>query len=590
MSQTGSERFKRYEPIFGSWYITGEIGSGAEGFLYRIERTDSLGNVFYSALKAIAIPLGGEAELESLMAGGVTREEAKKYYENVLENTTHEFELLARLKGNSYIVSYEDHEIFEHEDGFGWDILIRLEELVPLIRHSIGHPLSEDDVISMGADICRGLELCRKYGIVHRDIKPDNIFISPSGNYKLGDFGIARIIRQSTDLALSRKGTYAYMAPEVYWGREYDHTVDIYSLGLVMYRYLNDGRMPFQPSFPEELRYDSGEDAFIRRINGQQMAAPRLGSDRLRRIVLKACAYSREDRYHDASEMLRDLEALQNGSAEESGYIPSGQKTAKYNKQPDPARDRKRSKALKIAAAVLAAGLLTAGIAYSMVPKEVTDIVATDIEGGAEIYVGDSLVPSYTIEPSGLKDEKISFSSGDESVFTVDGKGKINALSVGHAALTMTAGEYSEDVIITVIPKVTSIEGIDETIELAAGDSLELEPRLQPEKFASEPVTYSVGDEEIASVSDSGAVTGVSAGETTLEISAGGCSVSRKIVVFEPVIYSPGGGSSGSSSVSSSGSSSGSYSEPSPEPSPEPASESSEGEEGYFSSGDDEFF
>ena len=184
--------YKQYEPIFGSWYITEELGSGAEGSLYRIERTDALGHKYYSALKAVSVP-SSESETASLMAGGMQLEEVAEYYESVLENTSHEFELLAKLKGNSNIVSYEDHEIFRHKDGIGWDILIRLEELTPLVKYSIDNPLSADEVALMGRDICRGLSLCRKFGIVHRDIKPDNIFISPNGSYKLGDFGIARI-------------------------------------------------------------------------------------------------------------------------------------------------------------------------------------------------------------------------------------------------------------------------------------------------------------------------------------------------------------------------------------------------------------
>ena len=76
--------FSKYEPIFGSWYITGELGSGAEGHLYRISREDALGNVFYSALKAITIPAGGKAEVDSLIAGGMSNDEVKAYFRNIL--------------------------------------------------------------------------------------------------------------------------------------------------------------------------------------------------------------------------------------------------------------------------------------------------------------------------------------------------------------------------------------------------------------------------------------------------------------------------------------------------------------------------
>ena len=117
----------------------------------------------------------------------------------------------------------------EHTEGIGWDILIRMELLTPLIDHIHKEKLSRKDVIKLGIDLCKALELCQKYNIVHRDIKPENIFISDNGDYKLGDFGIARTLEKTTG-ALSKKGTYVYMAPEIYRDEEYGSNVDIYSL------------------------------------------------------------------------------------------------------------------------------------------------------------------------------------------------------------------------------------------------------------------------------------------------------------------------------------------------------------------------
>ena len=552
---------KRYEPIFGSWYITEELGSGAEGSLYRICQTDALGHSFYSALKVVSVP-SSKTEIGSLMAGGMRLEEVAEYYEAVLKNTTQEFELLEKLKGNSNIVSYEDHEIIRHEDGIGWDILIRLEELTPLVRYSIDNPLSADEVARMGSDICRGLSLCKKYGIVHRDIKPDNIFISPSGSYKLGDFGIARIIEKSTT-GLSRKGTYEYMAPEVYWGNDYGASVDIYSLGMVMYRYLNDGRTPFMPQSPAPIQPDDREEAFIKRVNGHEMPAPRCGSEELKRIVLKACAYDTEERYKDPEDMQRDLEMLlavsnsgQSGrddaetmrkSAVNSGKIKSAamegepQKSAGTKAAASTAAGtvngaKKRKKAVWIAAALC---LLIACAVWIAIPKEVTDIESGDAEGGAEIYIGDDLALSCTVKPDRFRDEPVTFVSGDESVFTVDENGVVHALATGEAVLTMTAKEYSEEVVISVVPKVTSISGIDEAINLTTGDTLELKPVLAPEKFAKEPVSYSTGDEKVAVVSKDGKVTAVAAGKTTLTVTAGGCTFKAAVSVEDPVVYTP---------------------------------------------------
>lgn len=564
--------FRQYEPIFGSWYITEEIGAGAEGSLYRICRTDALGHKYYSALKAVSVP-ASKSETASLMAGGMQLSEVAEYYESVLQKATNEFELLAKLKGNSNIASYEDHEIFRHEDGIGWDILIRLEELTPLVKYSIDNPLSEDEVTRMGIDICRGLSLCKKYGIVHRDIKPDNIFISPSGSYKLGDFGIARIIEETTR-GLSRKGTYGYMAPEVYWGREYGSTVDLYSLGMVMYRYLNDGRMPFMPPSPAAIHADDREEAFIQRMNGNELPPPRSGSDELKRIVLKACAFDRADRYKDAEEMLRDLEELDSGQGRGNG-VKTARKAAENGGRKAAATavngGNKRKTVLGIAAALCI--LIACAVWYS-IPKEVEDIDVGSVEGGADIYIGDNLALTCSISPDRFKDEPVTFASGDESVFTVDENGVVHALALGEAPLTLTAKEYTEVVDISVVPKVTSISGIDETISLTTGDELTLKPVLAPEQFAEEPVSYSTGDEKIATVSEDGKLTAVAAGETTLTVTSGGCTFSANVNVADPVVYyTPSTTSSSKKSTKSSKKKS-----------------SSKGSTGYFNSSDDEHF
>ena len=517
--------YSKYEPIFGSWYITEEIGAGAEGKLYRVSRKDALGNEYTSALKAISIPAGGERELESMMAGGMPREEAEAFFSSALEDAAGEFELLAKLKGNSYIASYEDHEIYRRDEGFGWDILIRMEELEPLVRHSIDSPLTEEDVIRMGSDICRGLILCRKMGIIHRDIKPDNIFISPGGNYKLGDFGIARII-ENTTAVLSRKGTYEYMAPEVYWGREYGQTADIYSLGMVMYRYLNDGRMPFMPAYPEAIKFRDSETAFLKRISEPELPPPANGSEELARIVLKACAHDRKDRYTDAESMLEDLEAL------------ASKETKKISAPRIGASGRRKARTrLKRAAAVFLVLAAAAGIAaWALIPREVTDITGIDPE--ITIYIGDDKQLEYAVEPEWFKDEPVTFSSGDGSVFTVDGNGLIHAESVGESVLTVSAKEYTEEAVVSIVPKVTEIGGIDSSLSLTTGNTLTLEPVLKPDKFASEPVSYSSSDNDVAKVSDKGKITAVSAGTADITVSAGGCTFETKVTVSDPVVYS----------------------------------------------------
>ena len=188
--------YKQYEPIFGSWHITRQIGEGSFGKVFEIERED-FGVTYRAALKAITVP-ASESELLEVKADGMDDASVRTYFGSFVEELVKEFALMSRLKGNSNVVSYEDHQVIEHPDDIGWDILIRMELLTPLNRYTSTHTVTRQDVIKLGIDLCRALELCQKYNIIHRDIKPENIFVSDTGDFKLGDFGIARTVEKTT--------------------------------------------------------------------------------------------------------------------------------------------------------------------------------------------------------------------------------------------------------------------------------------------------------------------------------------------------------------------------------------------------------
>jgi serine/threonine-protein kinase len=171
-----------------------------------------------------------------------------------------------------------------------------------------GKSISESGAIKICVDICQALELLAKSGTIHRDIKPSNIFLSKHGDYKLGDFGIARHIER-TQSGLSLRGTFDYMAPEAFNRQEYGTSVDLYSIGLVMHRILNSNRMPFMPTHTTTINPDDRENAFNRRMRGETIPPPAHASPELASVILKACAFDRKDRYGNASEMKRALES-----------------------------------------------------------------------------------------------------------------------------------------------------------------------------------------------------------------------------------------------------------------------------------------
>ena len=310
--------YKAGDVVLGNWTLVRKIGEGSFGKVFEAERRD-YGITYKAAIKLISIPQD-PGEVDNAKAEGMDDASVRSYFESMVQDIVQEFALMSKLKGISNVVSYEDHSVIPHEDGFGWDILIRMELLSPLTGVIASSGLSRRDVVKLGIDICHALELCQKYNIIHRDIKPENIFVSQLGDYKLGDFGIARTL-EKTSGGLSKKGTYTYMAPEVYREDSYGSNVDIYSLGIVLYRLLNNNRAPFLPAYPAPITYSDRETALMKRISGAQIPPPANAPGRMGEIVLKACAYNPKERYFSPSAMRQDLEAILL-SEEEARNVP----------------------------------------------------------------------------------------------------------------------------------------------------------------------------------------------------------------------------------------------------------------------------
>jgi len=302
----------KYELIWDGWKVDRQIGEGAYGKVYEVKRCE-FGIVYTSAVKIISIPQNRN-DINVLIAEGMGEGSIRGFYQWVVQDILKEIDLMQKMKGTSNIVSIEDHRVIELEGEIGFDILIRMELLESLTNVMMSRRLSEDEVAKMAIDICKALELCASYKLIHRDVKPDNIFVSSHGNYKLGDFGIARQIER-TVAELSRKGSYTYMAPEVYNGKPYNASVDLYSLGIVMYRLLNQHRAPFMPENLHNITPEDKEQSYLRRIAGEEIPPLRNVKPELSDIVLKACSYDRKRRYANPSEMKEALLRMLKASA-----------------------------------------------------------------------------------------------------------------------------------------------------------------------------------------------------------------------------------------------------------------------------------
>ena len=303
------ENFENIRLPWTDWKIVKYLGGGAYGKVYEIERNIS-GMQERAALKIVSRPKD-ESEIESYYNEGYSKAELIASYESEIRNYVQEYKLMKELQGESNIVSCDDFTMIPHDDGIGGDIFIRMELLTSLQQKMRERNLSEQEIIRLGKDISHALVLCESKNIIHRDIKPANIMVSQFGNYKLGDFGVSKIMDHET--YATAMGTPDYQAPEVVHMERYGQAADIYSLGITLYWLLNNRKMPFIGA-DEQQTPILKDEAMKKRYRGEVLPAPKNGSTKLKEIVLKACAYRPGDRYVSAQEMYDELFLLENGN------------------------------------------------------------------------------------------------------------------------------------------------------------------------------------------------------------------------------------------------------------------------------------
>ena len=337
---TGSNAF----PVWPGWQTVGVIGRGSFGAVYEIER-DHYGHKEKAALKVVSIP-HDDSEIYNLITDGYDEKSITERFSGYLKDCMREYSIMADMRGCANIVYCDDVREIQHSDGIGWDIFIRME-LLKRLSDVVGIIPSDEQVIRIGSDICSALIFCEKRNLLHRDIKPQNIFMSSDGTYKLGDFGIAKVV-DSTARGTAT-GTFNYMAPEIRNRQPYGTKADMYSLGLVLYWLLNERRLPFLPLPPAVPAGQDEVQARDRRFRGDALPPPAHGSEALKQAVLKACAFNSEDRFRTAAEM-RD--ALAAAGSPSSGTVDD---TTVIDPPPPPKR-------FPIKYAVLAAVILPAVI------------------------------------------------------------------------------------------------------------------------------------------------------------------------------------------------------------------------------------
>jgi tRNA A-37 threonylcarbamoyl transferase component Bud32 len=272
----------------GRFAIRALLGTGGMGEVYRAEDIRLKRPV---ALKRVSRKLGADPRAR----------------EHILKEAERASALNSPHIAAVYDVLEENGEVFlvmEYVEG---------ASLRQRLRTSGQFPISE--FLDLAPQCAEALAAAQKKGIVHRDIKPDNILITPGGQVKILDFGLAKrlpvvgeeeVTVSGDSLEWSLAGTPGYMAPEVLLG-EADHRSDIFALGVVFYEMLT-GRHPFAP---ERGLATAGRTLQITPPSLRELA--RGGPVELEQIVARMLAKLPEERYARASDLLADLRALKSG-------------------------------------------------------------------------------------------------------------------------------------------------------------------------------------------------------------------------------------------------------------------------------------
>ncbi len=297
------------EKILG-YTVDEKIGSGRFGTVYKVSKTNASGT-YIRALKHIIIPSRKQYS-DVLNSMGGDYDKTDEYFAEVFKEIVNEIQIISALSeaGAQNIVRYYENDIVESNSPKRYDIYILMEYLTPFTDYVFQNEITVKDIIKLGKDILTALISCHSHDIIHRDIKDDNIFVSADGSYKLGDFGVSKMLKDHT-IAESLKGTPNFIAPEVYLGKEqYDDTVDVYSLGIVLYKLLNRSRSPFLPFYPQSYSSTDENRAFSKRMKGEVPPLPIDAQNELGQVILKAIA-KKEERFESAKEFLKQLEEVE---------------------------------------------------------------------------------------------------------------------------------------------------------------------------------------------------------------------------------------------------------------------------------------
>jgi len=347
--ETPKEELTTGSTFAGRYQIIEELGKGGMGKVYKAQDTDLKEKV---AIKLLKPEIAADKKTIERFRNEL------KFARKIRHKNVCQMYDLNKEEGAHYIT-------MEYVDG---------EDLKSMIR-MMGQ-LSSGKTIFIAKQICEGLVEAHRLGVVHRDLKPQNIMIDKDGNTRIMDFGIARSLKTKGITAAGVMiGTPEYMSPEQVEGKEVDQRSDIYSLGVILYEMVT-GRVPFEGDTPFTIgvKHKSEEPKDPKELNTQ------LPED-LNLVILRCLEKDKEKRYQSAGEVRAELTRIEKGIPTTEIEIPK--------RKPLTSREITVTfgiKKLFLPAIAVVALIIAAVVIWQLLPKKEAVFIPSDKPSLAVMY------------------------------------------------------------------------------------------------------------------------------------------------------------------------------------------------------------
>ena len=255
-------------------------------------------------VKVISLP-PSQTQVDALKLAGVVSDDdsIRHYFQERSIETITEIETLQALSRHEGFMPCEGYQLEPSEDGLGFDIYMLSPYRRSLERQFTKRPFTQLDAINLGMDICSALMACRRNGYLFVNLKPNNIYLTPNGEFKISDLGFLNMgnLKYAT---IPSQYISDYTAPEMKDAFATPNTsIDIYALGAILYSVYNGGVLPS--------------------VDADVPPAPQYADEELAAIIVKACSKNPEDRWEDPAQMGQALvNYMQKNGAEDLPIVP----------------------------------------------------------------------------------------------------------------------------------------------------------------------------------------------------------------------------------------------------------------------------